>query len=85
MRRDGNCFYLSFIFSLLEEMLNGLKSGDTRVREAHAVLIEKIKGSKELFLQQNYQEVVRKVSHHPPFDVFGNDYHAYSTSFQNEF
>ncbi len=70
MRRDGNCFYLSFIFLLLEELLNGLKKGDARAREVNTGLIEKIKGSKKLFLEQNYQEVVRKASHLTPVLIF---------------
>ncbi len=59
VRGDGDCFFRSYIFSLLEEMLYGLKRGDAQVKKAHAGLIERVKGSKELLLQQNYQEVVR--------------------------
>ncbi len=77
MRGDGDCFFRSYIFSLLEEMLYGLKRGDARVRKAHTGLIERIKGSKELLLQQNYQEVVRKASHWS-FDVLGGYYASQS-------
>lgn len=51
-RQDGNCFYRSFLFGTLEELLS------TRNSTGTTKLIETVKGWKDKLLATGYQELV---------------------------
>jgi ubiquitin thioesterase protein OTUB1 len=51
-RQDGNCFYRSFLFGLLESLLT------TRNKKGALKMIERVKGWKDKLIAVGYQELV---------------------------